>query len=64
MEFSIDNYLKDFKPQPKKKGSERNDLMKQIYAFYDTEQEVLLTKKANWKRYIENLKTRKVKDSI
>lgn len=42
----------------------RNDILKQIYAFYDTQQEVVLTKRANWKRYIENLKLRKVKDSI
>lgn len=53
----------DFKPT-KKKLNPRTDLLKQIYSFYDTEQEVVLTKRANWKRYIENLKLRKVKDSI
>lgn len=53
----------DFKPT-KKKLNPRNDILKQIYAFYDTEQEVILTKKANWVRYVANLKLRKVKDSI
>ena len=38
----------DFKPI-KKKLNPRNDILKQIYAFYDTEQEVVLTKRANWK---------------
>ena len=52
----------DFKPT-KKKLNPRNDILKQIYAFYDTEQEVVLTKRANWKRYIETLKKQKVKDS-
>lgn len=53
----------DLKPT-KKKLNPRNDILKQIYAFYDTEQEVVLTKRANWKRYIETLKKQKVKDSI
>ena len=47
----------------KSKLNPRNDILKQIYAFYDTQQEVILTKKANWKRYIETLKKQKVKDS-
>lgn len=59
---SIGDILKDFKVE-KKKGSERNDLMKQIYAFYDTEQEVVLTKRANWRKYIAHLKENKLKDS-
>lgn len=58
------NTLKEVDLQPtKKKLNPRNDILKQIYAFYDTEQEVVLTKRANWKRYIETLKKQKVKDS-
>jgi hypothetical protein len=59
---SIGDILKDFKVE-KKKGSERNDLMKQIYAFYDTEQEVVHTKRANWRKYISFLKENKLSDS-
>ena len=38
----------DFKPT-KKKLNPRTDLLKQIYSFYDTQQEIVLTKRANWK---------------
>lgn len=59
------NTLKGLDLKPiKKKLNSRNDILKQIYSFYDTEQEVILTKKANWVRYVANLKLRKVKDSI
>ena len=58
------NRLNDVLSKPtKKKLNPRTDLLKQIYSFYDTEQEVILTKKANWVRYVANLKLRKVKDS-
>ncbi len=58
------NRLQETSFQPtKKKLNPRNDILKQIYSFYDTEQEIVLTKRANWKRYIETLKKQKVKDS-
>lgn len=47
----------------KKKGSERNDLFKQIYTFYDTQQEDKLRRIQNWKRYISYLKENKIKPS-
>jgi hypothetical protein len=59
MELSISNYLKDF-PQ-KKKGSERTDILKQIYSFYDTVQESELRRKENWKRYVKYLKDGKIR---
>lgn len=59
---SIGDILKDFKVE-KKKGSERNDILKQIYAFLNTEKEVNLTKRANWKRYIAYLKASRLKNS-
>lgn len=59
---NIQDYLKTYKIK-QKKGSERNDILRQIYSFYDTEQEVLLTKKSNWKRYITFLKEIKQPDS-
>lgn len=44
------NTLKGYDLKPtKKKLNPRNDILKQIYSFYDTEQEVVLTKRANWK---------------
>ena len=44
------NRLQGSSFQPtKKKLNPRNDILKQIYAFYDTEQEIVLTKRANWK---------------
>ena len=45
------------------KGSQRNDILRQIYSFYDSDREVFLTKKKNWKRYIEFLKENKLKDT-
>lgn len=53
---SISNYLQKYTP-PQKKGSERNDILNQIYSFYDTNQEIIHTKRANWKRYIKELKS-------
>lgn len=49
--------------RPEKKLNPRNDILKQIYAFYDTEQETNLTKIANWKRYIQELKKHSWRDS-
>lgn len=58
------NTLNSIPLQPtKKRINPRNDILKQIYSFYDTEQEIILTKKANWKKYIEFLKRNKVRDS-
>lgn len=48
--------------KPVKKGTERNDLFKQIYSFYNTGQEYTHRKKANWKRYVAYLKQNKIKD--
>lgn len=62
MEFNISDYLNKY-TQPIKKGSERNDILRQIYAFYDTQQEIIHTKRANWKRYISYLKHNKIQDS-
>lgn len=59
------NRLNDVLSKPtKKKLNPRNDILKQIYSFYDTEQETIHRKRANWKRYIDNLKSNKIKDSI
>jgi hypothetical protein len=61
-EFSISNFLKQ--PEPiKKRGSERTDILRQIYSFYDTEQEKIHTKKENWKRYVKFCKDNKLCDS-
>jgi len=60
---SIGDALKDFKFEPKKKFNPRNDLLKQIYSFYNTEQEDIHRKRANWKRYIQELKNHAWKDS-
>lgn len=58
------NRFNDVLSKPtKKKLNPRNDILKQIYAFYDTEQEVVLTKKANWRRYIQELKNHAWRDS-
>lgn len=54
------NYLQNKKFT---KGSQRNDILRQIYSFYDSDREVFLTKKKNWKRYIEFLKENKLKDT-
>lgn len=57
-------HISELFPQiEKKKGSQRNDLMRQIYAFYDTAQEDRLRKIANWRRYVTHLKVNKIKDS-
>jgi len=62
MELNIANFLINYEI-PKKKGSERIDILKQIYSFYDTEQEKIHTKKSNWKRYVQYLKSNKIHDS-
>ena len=51
--MDLSNYLNTKKLV---KGSERNDILRQIYSFYDTGQEEYLRKKENWKRYIAFLK--------
>lgn len=58
--MDLSNYLQNKKFT---KGSQRNDILRQIYSFYDSEREVFLTKKKNWKRYIEFLRENKIKDS-
>lgn len=58
--MDLSNYLQNKKFT---KGSQRNDILRQIYSFYDSDREVFLTKKKNWKRYIEFLKENKIKDS-
>ena len=58
--MDLSNYLQNKKLT---KGSQRNDILRQIYSFYDSEREVFLTKKKNWKRYIEFLKENKLKDT-
>ena len=58
--MDLSNYLQNKKLT---KGSQRNDILRQIYSFYDSDREVFLTKKKNWKRYIEFLKENKIKDS-
>lgn len=57
--MDLSNYLQNKKFT---KGSQRNDILRQIYSFYDSDREVFLTKKKNWKRYIEFLKENKIKD--
>jgi hypothetical protein len=47
----------------KVRNNERADIIQQIYSMYDTGQERLLIKKANWKRYVEWLKENKIKNS-
>ena len=58
--MDLSNYLQNKKLT---KGSQRNDILRQIYSFYDSDREVFLTKKKNWKRYIEFLKENKLKDT-
>ena len=58
--MDLSNYLQNKKFT---KGSQRNDILRQIYSFYDSDREVFLTKKKNWKRYIEFLKVNKLKDT-
>ena len=58
--MDLSNYLQNKKFT---KGSKRNDILRQIYSFYDSDREVFLTKKKNWKRYIEFLKENKLKDT-
>lgn len=58
--MDLSNYLQNKKFT---KGSQRNDILRQIYSFYDSDREVFLTKKKNWKRYIEFLRENKIKDS-
>ena len=58
--MDLSNYLQNKKFT---KGSQRNDILRQVYSFYDSDREVFLTKKKNWKRYIEFLKENKIKDS-
>ena len=58
--MDLSNYLQNKKFT---KGSQRNDILRQIYSFYDSDREVFFTKKKNWKRYIEFLKENKIKDS-
>lgn len=47
----------------KKRGSERNDVVRQLYQLYDSGQEDTLRKKDNWKRYVAWLKENKIRDS-
>ena len=47
----------------KVKGSERTDLFRQIYSFYDTVQEDNIRRKTNWKRYVAYLKENKLEHS-
>lgn len=61
MEITKD-YLKEW-TVIKVKGSERTDLFRQIYSFYDTTQEENHRKRANWKRYIQYLKENKLRNS-
>ena len=56
--------IKDFQPDKVKPKSLRNDLFKQIYSFYYTEQEKMLKKKANWKRYVQYLKDNKLPNTF
>lgn len=56
--------IKDFQPDKVKPKSLRNDLFKQIYSFYYTEQEKMLKKKANWKRYVQYLKDYKLPNTF
>ena len=58
--MDLSNYLQNKKFT---KGSQRNDILRQIYSFYDSDREVFFTKKKNWKRYIEFLKENKLKDT-
>ena len=58
--MDLSNYLQNKKFT---KGSQRNDILRQIYSFYDSDREVFLTKKKNWKRYIEFLKENILKDT-
>lgn len=58
--MDLSNYLQNKKFT---KGSQRNDILRQIYSFYDSDREVFLTKKKNWKRYVEFLKENKIKDT-
>lgn len=55
------NKLENVKPT--KKINQRNDLLNQIYAFYNSEQETIHIKRANWKRYIQELKKHSWKDN-
>lgn len=47
----------------KKKGGERNYIMQELYALYDSDKETLLRKKENWKRYVAWLRGQRVCDT-
>lgn len=47
----------------KKRGSERNDVVRQLYQLYDSSKEDTLRKKDNWKRYVVWLKENRFRDS-
>lgn len=54
--------LQSYTVAPKKRGSERGDVIGKIFELYDSEQERTLRKKENWKRYVSWLKQNKRKN--
>lgn len=49
------NLFSNYQIPPKKKGSKRADLIKEIYSLYSEDK--LSRKKENWKRYVLHLKS-------
>ncbi len=47
-------------PKEATEKSQRSQMIKEIYAFYTSEQERRFRKKENWKRYIQNCKDNRV----
>lgn len=60
--ISIEDLLKERKPV-KKSRSEREDILKQMYAIYTSPGERIHRKKENWRRYIVWLKEGKLEHS-
>lgn len=60
---NIEAILKKTLPKEKKRTSERAELIKELYALYQSPRQKNHRKKANWKRYCAWCKTQKNADS-
>lgn len=59
--MQISQLLQTYNLPQKKRGSERGDVIKEIYSLYTSQQEKELRRKENWKRYVQWLKNNKRK---
>lgn len=59
--MQISQLLQTYNLPQKKRGSERGDVIKEIYSLYTSQQEKDLRRKENWKRYVQWLKNNRRK---